>query len=287
MQTIVSVSGGKSSAYVAANYPFNHLVFALVRTENKKCLYPDPKIRQLVEDRIQAPFIGTLEDDIIIKTMLDLEQYLGHHIQWVTGITYDEVLRSKGRYLPNKFRRYCTTHLKIEPIFYWWAENIGEPVNMNIGYRANEFQRVQTKMDQVNKDGLLTFKATFEKHTTGRHKGNNKWEIVPWQKPCFPMFMDNIISYDVSDFWKEKPVEFAPLNNCVGCFHRNPLLLNKMFELHPNKMEWFLNQELSKRDIRNDATWRQDVTYEQIKNNKIPDISILDFSECDSGYCNL
>lgn len=57
LQTITSVSGGKPSAYLAANYPCDDLVFSLVRIEDQNCLFLDKKTRQLVEDRIQAPFI--------------------------------------------------------------------------------------------------------------------------------------------------------------------------------------------------------------------------------------
>ena len=92
MKTVNSLSGGKTSSYIAANYPADYDVFALVRTDDKNCIYPDKKLRQEVEDRIQAPFIGTLEDDTIIHTMLDLEQYIGRKITWVTGKTFDETI---------------------------------------------------------------------------------------------------------------------------------------------------------------------------------------------------
>ena len=72
MKTMNSLSGGKTSSYIAANYPADYDVFSLVRIEDQNCRFPDEKIRQEVEDRIQAPFIGTAEDDTIIYTMLDL-----------------------------------------------------------------------------------------------------------------------------------------------------------------------------------------------------------------------
>jgi hypothetical protein len=72
MKTVNSVSGGKTSAYIAANYPADYNVFALVRTTDMNCLYPDKKLRQVVSDKIGTEFIGTLEDDVIIHKMLDL-----------------------------------------------------------------------------------------------------------------------------------------------------------------------------------------------------------------------
>ena len=48
MKTINSLSGGKTSSYIAANYPADYNVFALVRTEDLSSKFKDDKIRQLV-----------------------------------------------------------------------------------------------------------------------------------------------------------------------------------------------------------------------------------------------
>ena len=60
MIKVNSLSGGKTSSYIAANYPANHDVFALVRIEHQQSKFSDKKIRKEVEDRIQAPFRGSL-----------------------------------------------------------------------------------------------------------------------------------------------------------------------------------------------------------------------------------
>ena len=78
MKTVNSVSGGKTSAFIAANYPADYNVFSLVRTNNKECIYPDKKLRQIVSDKIGVEFIGTLEQDNIVIIMLDLEQFIGY-----------------------------------------------------------------------------------------------------------------------------------------------------------------------------------------------------------------
>ena len=70
MKSINSLSGGKTSSYIAANYPADYDVFSLVRVEDPNCKFKDDKVRQLVEDRLQAPFIGTAEMDTIVYTML-------------------------------------------------------------------------------------------------------------------------------------------------------------------------------------------------------------------------
>ena len=96
------------------------------------------------------------------------------------------------------------------------------------------------------------------------------------------MIADNVRRDAVVNFWRDKPVRFAPQNNCVGCFHRNPLTLRKMFDLHPKKMEWFVNMEKAK-----GAQWKSEMSYLDISKHK-PQVEI-NFEEwgCDSGYCGL
>ena len=55
---------------------------------------------------------------------------------------------------------------------------------------------------------------------------------------------------NIEQYWKDKPVRFAYMNNCVGCFHRNKLLLKKMYQKHPNKMNWFEKQELNRQQLK-------------------------------------
>jgi hypothetical protein len=281
IKTVTSVSGGQSSAYVAANYPSDYLVFALVTTEDQKCKHPDPYLRKLASDKIGREFVGTLEDDVIIETMLELEQWLEQDIDWVVGDTFDEVATNKGGWLPNKLHRYCTVEMKLRPMYRWWKETIGEPVNMQIGFRAGEERRAVRMMERCNEDGLLEFKDVIGKHSNG----NNKWATMAWQKPSFPMIEDAIHRDKVVEFWDDIPVPFAQRNNCVGCFHRNPLLLRKMWDKYPNKMEWFAAQER----VKGKGQWRHgESSYDDIKKHRLQhELSFEDFSDCDSGHCGL
>ena len=283
MKILNSLSGGKTSSYIAANYPADYDVFSLVRIEDQNCKFPDEKIRKEVEDRIQAPFIGTAEDDMIIYTMLDLEQYIGSSIDWVTGKTFDEIiLRKNGTtFLPSYMRRFCTTQMKVEPIKQFWIDNIKEPVEMRIGFRANEHSRAKSMLNRLNKNGLEADKFVIGKSKNGR----NKWQEIEWRKPTFPLIKDGVFKDMVETFWKDKPVRFAWMNNCVGCMHKEPILLNKMSKLHPEKLEWFASKE---RISLNGATWRENITYDEIiKYNIQAELFDDDFNECDSGYCGL
>lgn len=280
MKTVNSLSGGKTSSYIAANYPADYNVFALVRIEDQNCKFPDEKIRKEVEDRIQAPFIGTAEDDMIIYTMLDLEQYIGKKINWVSGESFDWVIKNKGGWLPNKLHRYCTSEMKMQPIFDWWREEIVDPAEFRIGFRANETRRANTTLSKCNENGMLEMKAVVGKRGT-----RNKWGMIEWQKPIFPLIPDQIYKDQIEQYWKDKPVRFAYMNNCVGCFHRNPILLNKMFKMHPNKMDWFVKQEEG-RDPRDG--WKNHYRYYKIRDHKMQtELFDDDFNECDSGYCGL
>ena len=282
MKTVNSISGGKTSAYIAANYPADYNVFALVRTDDKSCMYPDAKVRQLVSDKLGTEFIGTLEDDVIINTILDLEQFIGQEIHWVTGKTFDEVIYRNGKkYLPNVTQRFCTTFMKLEPIFEWWHKTINEPIETRIGYRANEQSRAKTMLSKTNKNGLLEMKMIV-----GKRKTQNKWADIEWQKPAFPLIKDNVYKDNIEQYWKDKPVRFAYMNNCIGCFHRNEVLLKFMSDQHPNKFDWFINAEND--TGYNIRTFKNGVKYKQIKNSlKQTELFETDFSECDSGYCGL
>ena len=277
MKTCNSISGGKTSAYIAVNYPADYNVFSLVRTDDKNCLFPDAKLRQIVSDKLGVEFIGTLEEDAIIYTMLDLEQMLGTKIDWVTGKTFEEIIIKHGNYLPNIMTRFCTTEMKLQPIFNWWKNNFTEPIEMRIGFRANEMSRAKTMIEKTNKNGILEFKDII-----GKRKTRNKWGLIEWQKPSFPLIQDAIFKDKIEEFWKDKNVRFAFMNNCVGCFHRNELLLKLMSEKHPNKFDWFVKQETEGR------TFKNGITYDKIKSHKLQgNLFEEDFNDCDSGYCGL
>jgi hypothetical protein len=278
MKTVNSVSGGKTSAYIAANYKADYNVFALVRTNDKSCLFPDAKLRQMVSDRLGVEFIGTLEDDMIIYTIFDLEQFIGQEIHWVTGRTFDEIIvRGDKKYLPHVTQRFCTIEMKIKPFFDWWRNNFTEPVEMRIGYRANEQRRAERMLSRLSPNGFSTYKAVV-----GKSKTQNKWGNIEWRKPVFPLINDNIFKDHIEEYWKDKSVRFAYMNNCIGCFHRNEMLLKLMSEKFPEKFNWFVKQE------EGGAKFKSGITYDKIR--KYPMSQTLDFddfTDCDSGYCGL
>ena len=218
---------------------------------------------------------------MIIYTMLDLEQFIGSKIDWVTGKTFDEItVRNGKRYLPNVTQRFCTTEMKLQPIFDWWRKEINQVVEMRIGFRSNEQRRAKTMLSKANKNGNLEFKAIV-----GKRKTQNKWADIEWQKPKFPLIDNPTFKDSIENYWQDKNVRFAYLNNCVGCFHRSPVLLKHMSDKHPNKFQWFVDSEENGYGKR---TFKNGMKYKDIKKSlKQTKLFDTDFNECDSGYCGL
>ena len=111
--------------------------------------------------------------------------------------------------------------------------------------------------------------------------------MVEWRIPKFPL-IDNLIFKDnIELFWKNKSVKFEKnyINNCFGCFHRSPLFLKKMSQEHPNKFEWFIDQE----KINSPNKFKKQMSYQEIKNLNIQKELDFDsdFNDCDTGYCGL
>ena len=277
MKTVNSLSGGKTSSYLAVHYPADYNIFALVRTNDKKCLFPDAKTRQIVSDRIGREFIGTLEEDDIIYTMLDLEQFIGREITWLSDKTFDEVIENHGNYLPNVISRFCTVDMKVKPIAQWCYDNTELPVEMRIGFRANEISRANNMIERAI-DGIEPFKFKV-----GEKNGRNKWKELPYRMVKFPLIENATFKDTIEEFWKDKPVRFAYRNNCVGCFHRGELMLKHMSNKAEKQFDWFVEMEK-----KNGCTFKKEITYERIKNYKTQlDLFDEDFSDCDSGYCGL
>ena len=277
MKTVNSLSGGKTSSYLAVHYPADHNVFSLVRTDDKRVLFPDEKVRQIVSDKIGREFIGTLEEDTIVYTMLDLEQFIGQEIIWLSETTFEKVIKVAGGYLPNVTRRFCISKMKVEPIAQWCYENTELPIDMRIGFRANEMSRARTMLNKAE-DGIEMFKFKV-----GEKNERKKWKTLPYRSVSFPLIEDGIFKDAVETYWKDKPVRFAYKNNCVGCFHRNEIFLNHMSKRDEKQFDWFMRMEQE-----NNCTFKNGITYEKIKNYKMQlDLFDEDFNDCDSGYCGL
>lgn len=281
MKTVNSISGGKTSAYIAKHYPAFINIFSLVRIEDTDNLWmkgKDEKTRQLISDRLQTEFIGTAEMDEIIYTILDLEQFIGQEIKMITGDTFEEVIKRNYNYLPNKMTRYCTVEMKLKPIFNYLYKNTEMPVEMRIGFRPNEIKRAEGVLARADENGIEHFETII-----GKRKSQNKWGKVPYRKVTFPLIENNISKDTIYNYWNDKPVRFAYRNNCVGCVNRQPLMISHMASKDLDKVKWFEKQE-----IKTGNRFLSDVSFSQILNfGTQATFFDDDFNECDSGFCGI
>lgn len=282
MKTVNSISGGKTSSYVAKHYPADINIFSLVRIEDKDNLWmkgKDEKTRQIVSDKLGKEFIATAEMDEIIYTILDLEQFIGSEVTWVSGNTFEEVIKKKGNYLPNKMSRFCTVEMKLKPIFNWLKENTELPIEMRIGFRPTETARAENVISRADENGIEFFETVI-----GKVGKRNKWGKVPYRKVTFPLIENNISKDIIYNYWNDKPVRFAYRNNCVGCVNRQPLMISHMASKDLDKIKWFEKQE-----INTGNKFLSDVSFTEILkfNQQGQLFSDNDFNECDSGFCGI
>ena len=269
MISVHSLSGGKTSSYMAAHYPADYNVFALVTINDPSCRPKDSGLVKRVSDKIKKDFIATAEDDQTLIVIFDLEQKIGKEITWITGISFDDVVDKKGGFLPSKLRRFCTTEMKIRPIFEWWQKTFSEKIRMGIGYRYDEKERALRFS--------VSFKGVVGKTTDGR----NKWEELDWRIGWFPLIEDKIGHYTVYKWSQLSGIKFPTDSNCIGCFHKDPQQLLKNWKDFPEKYQWFCDQEK-----KGKGTWKENISYEEIKKIGVQ----LDFfygtgSGCQAGFC--
>lgn len=268
LTTVNSISGGKTSSYLAKHYPADYNIFALVRIEAEYCKPKDKSIVKYVSDKIGMDFIATAESDKTLYVVRDLEQIIGKEIIWTTGNTFEKVIE-KASALPNQMMRFCTSEMKIRPIAEYCRNNIKEIVDMRLGIRHDEEHRVNYE----NTD--------FKFHNGFSNNGRNKWITEKYREVSYPLVYDKIEHFKIYLWSLQTGIEFPKDSNCVGCFWKNPQQLRKNWDDEPLKMRWFSEQEQKMK-----RTFKKEFTYEQIKKINLQ----LDFifgtgSGCSSGGC--
>lgn len=280
--TIASVSGGKSSAYMALHYPADAYVFALVCIEDPDCAPKDPAITRYVQERIPW-FVASAEHDYTLRNLMLLEQYLGQEIKWVAHGTFEALLRGELRVnlgsqektrLPYKGARYCTQILKVLPIFEYTYFTYGVdsiPI-MNMGFRASEPDRAKD-LDERNDKGF---------HYSLLHDGKlNRWSDIHWRDLAFPLIEHHVTHNDILAYWDKRDWLWPFTSNCAGCFHKSIALIQEQWKRDPARIQWFADQEQ-----RGMGTWRDDLmTYEQIR--RLPPQGNLFETMCNDGFCGV
>lgn len=280
LKTINSLSGGKTSSYIAVNYPADIEVFALCCIDcHNAGVSIDKKLRQMANDKLQRycshmpEFVATSEDPKILKVMFDLEQLIGREIVWVRGIGWEEMIKQK-KAIPNRAKRFCTSILKMQPIFEFLLKYHEFPVQMRIGYRYDEMERMQ----KANNLFKYAYMCEYQEKSC---RWINRWKEVEWRIGEFPLIEDRITHHVIQEFWKGKHLDFPEDSNCLNCFWKAPAQLRKNFETAPSIMWWSSIQE----DIQGN-TFKDKISFQDISHLPIQlDFSFGTGSGCQAGFC--
>lgn len=242
MKTVNSLSGGRTSSYLAYHYPADLEIFSLVCIDSHNAGRKlDKKLVQMANDKLkkysshQNEFVATSEDPIILKTMFDLEQIIGREIIWLRGLGWEQMMSLK-KAIPNMNKRFCTTIMKMWPIFEFLFLYHSLPVKMRVGYRYDELERMYRFSDVWK----------YATHCEYREKSNtwiHRWKEIIWRIGEF-ILIDNKVSHmHVVDFWKNFEIQFPKDSNCQNCFWKSEQQLRKNFEKNPEIMFWSAIQE--------------------------------------------
>ncbi|MBD2161380.1 hypothetical protein H6F46_11835 [Limnothrix sp. FACHB-1083] len=246
MKTVTSISGGRSSAYMALHYPTDYYVFAVVLTDHQPSTPKDPGLLRECRSRIPH-FTASHEADLTLLNVLRLEQEIGQEIKWVAaeysldqfilGATQNPGYRAGAVMLPNSRTRFCTVEQKLKPMFWHCFNNVydGEPMLMNIGFRWDEPDRV---------DGWTCDKDKFDYPSSCIIKTRRQqYRNIEWRIGNFPLYQDRITRDQVNRFWVQKGWQFPEISNCRFCFHHRPIEQQRQAELEPANLQWWLDME--------------------------------------------
>ena len=276
--SVNSLSGGKTSSYIAVHYPADYEVFALVCIDAHNAgKQISQKMKQKVNDKLEKysshnpEFVATSEDPKILNTMFDLEQKIGREIIWVRGIGWEDMMRLK-KAVPNTQKRFCTTMMKMQPIFEFLYKYVPLPVRMRIGYRYEEMERSY----KISTTFKFAYKCDYRK-TTKIHR----WKEVKWKINEFPLIDDKIVRPVIQEYWKNQSIDFPEDSNCLNCFWKPEQQLRKNFKTSPQIMNWTKIME----DMH-ENTFKDKHSMKQIERLPIQtDFIFGTGSGCQAGFC--
>lgn len=282
MTTVNSLSGGKTSSYIAVHYPADIEIFALCCIDCHNAGGKiDKKIKQMVNDRLEksclfgdmTEFVATSEDPKTLKVIFDLEQMIGREIIWVRGMGWETMMDWK-KAIPNMSKRFCTTWMKMLPIFQYLFGTTEFPVQMRIGYRHDEMERSERLDEYFKLPNSCQWQPKSARWIT-------RWFDYHWRVGEFPLIDNTITHRHIREFWEDKDIDFPIDSNCVNCFWKDPQQLRRNFDTNERIMLWSMIQE----ELRG-YTFKEGISFRQIRELPIQ----LDFFEgtgagCQAGFC--
>lgn len=236
MVKVNSLSGGKTSSYMAVHFPSDYELFALVCNEDFNCRPKDDFLVKYANKKLNkycshfGEFIGSPEDPKIFSIMYELEQMLGREIIWLRDLSFEQVCRNK-KAIPNKAKRFCTSLLKIKPIFEFCYLYLPDVIEMRIGYRYDEKERKEKFTDTFKYSNRMEYQAKSQRWI-------NRWEEKKWRIGGFPMIDEKIIHSNVKAFWDSNNIDFPKDSNCQMCFWKQYPQIQKNYDSNPEILKW-------------------------------------------------
>ncbi len=138
------------------------------------------------------------------------------------GEPFSQLIRAR-KMLPNPVTRFCTIEMKIRTIRRFIKDHYGwKRWTSVIGLRADESRRVE------------------------KSKARSLLRKDPFDTVC-PLADAGIEEMDVLRFWRAQPFDLRLAGswegNCDGCFLKARGRIARMCRDHPERMEWWADQE--------------------------------------------
>lgn len=245
---ILSFSGGRTSAYMLANYDYDLAIFCNTGKEAEGTLDFVRKCGEYFDKEII--WLEYTTDNKEKFKVVNFETANRN------GKPFEQLVK-KTKFLPNQQMRTCTVEMKAKTIKRY-LKNIGlkiSDIDMLLGIRADEPNRY-FKLKNTNRNG---------------------WENI------MPLYKDAITKKHVLDFWNKQPFDLdinSHEGNCDLCFLKG---LGKKIELLRQKPEianWWIEME----NIVG-ATFNKNYSVEQALKMSKEQLNLFDNDiEC---FCNI
>ena len=160
---------------------------------------------------------------------MDLEQITGKEIIFIRGKSFDDLCIDMGA-IPNMMKRFCTSEMKLKPIFQFCQMYIDSFVSMRVGFRYDEKERSERF--------TTTYKHAYKCDIQNTGRKIHRWKETEWRKGEFPLIEDRVVNPTVIKWAKQSGIYFHNDSNCQNCFWKPNQQLRKNFDDSPDVMRW-------------------------------------------------
>lgn len=245
---ILSFSGGRTSAYMLANYDFDLAIFCNTGKEAEGTLDFVRKCEEYFKKEI-IWLEYTTENDEKFK-IVDFNTASRN------GEPFEQLIK-KRKYIPNQATRFCSMEMKALTIKrYLKSKNIDlENVDMLLGIRKDEPNRY------------------FKLKDNNRNIWNN----------TMPLFKDSITKKNILEFWKKQTFDLNINNhegNCDLCFLKGMSKKIELLRQKPEVAQWWIEME-----NLIGATFNKNYSVKELLNMSESQLNLFDNDiEC---FCNI